>query len=200
MNCVDDASPVLAVVPDEYAAGRRAASTLLEAGHTDRIWLVGEVPKVAWAGRRRLARIRAGLRSAGLSLARHMECGWWPDVARDAVAGLLGGGVPTALIALNDRVAMGIYQSATGLGMTIPDDLSVISFDNSDLARWLDPGLSSIALPHFDIGRRAVELLLDDRAASGTHMMAMPLNVRDSIAAPSAGTRQRDSLPTRGSL
>lgn len=200
MNCVDDASPVPAVVPDEYAAGRRAASTLLEAGHTDRIWLVGEVPKVAWAGWRRLAGIRAGLRSAGLSLAGHMECGWWPDLARDAVAGLLRGGVPTALIALNDRVAMGIYQSATGLGMTIPDDLSVISFDNSDLARWLDPGLSSIALPHFDIGRRAVELLLDDRAASGTHMMTMPLNVRDSIAAPAAGTRGEDRRPTRGSL
>ncbi len=196
MNCVDAASPVPAVVPDDYAAGRLAADTLLAAGHADRVWLVGEVPKASWPGRRRLAGIRARLRSAGLGLADHVECLWWPEVAREAVAGVLDGNRrPTAVIALNDRLAMGVYQAAATLGMTVPDDLSVISFDNSDLARWLDPGLSSIALPHFDIGRRAVELLLDDRAASGTHAVPMPLAARHSVGPPSAEGAQRSSGP-----
>ena len=47
-------------------------------------------------------------------------------------------------------------------------------------------GLSSIALPHFDIGRRAVEILLDDRTASGMYTVPMPLNARRSIAPPAA--------------
>jgi LacI family transcriptional regulator len=187
MNCVDETSPVPAVAPDEYAAGRLAAAMLLEAGHTDRVWLVGEVPQVAYAGRRRLAGIRARFRSAGLRLAGHVECPWWPEPTRAAVAEpLRSRHRPSALIALNDRVALGIYQAAAALGLTIPDDVSVISFDNSDLARWLDPGLSSIGLAHFDIGRRAVELLLDDAPAPGTHKVAMPINARGSIARPSS--------------
>jgi LacI family transcriptional regulator len=190
MNCVDEASPVPAVLPDDYAAGRLAADTLLSAGHSDRIWLVGETPRASWAGRRRRAGMRARLRSAGLALAGHVECAWWPEVARDAVTEVMGlDSGPTAVVALNDRVAMGVYQAAAALGMGIPDDLSVISFDNSDLARWLHPDLSSIALPHFDIGRRAVEVLLHDRTASGTHTVAMPLNARRSIAPPSDEAR-----------
>ena len=43
------------------------------------------------------------------------------------------------MIALNDRAAMGVYQAVAAAGLRIPDDLSVVSFDNSDLARWLDP-------------------------------------------------------------
>jgi LacI family transcriptional regulator len=91
-----------------------------------------------------------------------------------------------AAAAEHGHIAMGIYQAAAAHGLKIPDDLSVISFDNSDLARWLDPGLSSIALPHFDLGRRAVEILLDGRKASGTHTVPMPLNARRSIAPPPA--------------
>jgi LacI family transcriptional regulator len=187
MNCLDEASPLPAVLPDEYAAGRLAADTLLSVGHSDRIWLVGETPRESWAGRRRLAGMRARLRSAGLTIARHVECVWWPEIARDAVLDALQDQpMATAIVALNDRVAMGIYQAAATHGLKIPDDLSVISFDNSDLARWLYPGLSSIALPHFDIGRRAVEILLDGRTASGTHTVPMPLNARRSIAPPPA--------------
>ena len=187
MNCFDEESPVPAVLPDEHAAGRLAADTLLSAGHSDRIWLLGETPRESWAGRRRLAGIRARLRSAGLTIAHHVECVWWPEVAREAViAALRAEPAPTAIVALNDRLAMGVYHAAAELGLRIPDDLSVLSFDNSDLARWLRPGLSSIALPHFDLGRRAVEVLLDDRAASGTHTVPMSLNARGSVAPPPA--------------
>lgn len=192
MNCVDRSSTTTAVVPDEYAAGKTAAQTLLHAGHTDRIWLVGEVPRVAFAGQRRLAGIRAALRSAGVELAGHVQCHWWPDVARDAVSAVLGAedqASPTALIAINDRAAMGIYQAAAALGMAVPDDVSVISFDNSDLSRWLHPGLTSITLPYFDLGRRAVELLLDENRPGGTHTVHMALQCRGSVAAPRQAVR-----------
>jgi LacI family transcriptional regulator len=190
MNCVDRSSATTAVVPDEYAAGRTAAQTLLDAGHTDRIWLVGEVLRGEFAGQRRLAGIRAALRSAGLELAGHVQCHWWPDIARDAVSAILGAddqASPTAVIAINDRAAMGVYQAAAALGMAVPDDVSVSSFDNSDISRWLSPGLTSITLPYFDLGRRAVELLLDENRPGGTHTVHMSLQSRDSVAPPRAG-------------
>jgi hypothetical protein len=55
----------------------------------------------------------------------------------------------------------GIYQAAQQVGLAIPQDLSVVSFDDSDIARWLNPGLSSLAIPHYEMGRRAVDILLD---------------------------------------
>ncbi|MFG1606885.1 LacI family DNA-binding transcriptional regulator [Actinoplanes sp. NPDC049265] len=190
MNNVDPGGGVPAVLPDDHRAGREAAEALVAAGHTDGIWLVGEVSARSYAAGKRLAGIRAGLRAHGLRLAGHVRCGWWPGESRAALASLLAEGWrererPTAVIAMNDRAAMGVYQAVAAAGVRVPDDLSVISFDNSDVARWLDPGLSSLALPYFDIGRRAVELLLDDAAEPRVHKLAMNLRSRGSVTAPS---------------
>ena len=199
LNNIDPAGPrdVPSVLPDDRRAGRDAASALVQAGHGEGIWLVGKVGTGAYAAGRRLAGIEVGLREHGAALAGHLPCGWWPGEARDAVAALLADGVrPSAVIALNDRAAMGVYQAAAAAGLRIPDDLSVISFDNSDLARWLDPGLSSMALPYFDMGHRAVELLLADAEADAdpeprAHRLVMPLSARDSIAGPSVAVSTR---------
>ena len=98
---------------------------------------------------------------------------------------------PTAVIALNDRVAMGVYQAAQQLGLSIPDDLSVISFDASDLARWLHPGLSSVAIPPSEMGRRAVEILLDDPSGTRIDLLPMPFRARESIARLGGSRRGR---------
>jgi LacI family transcriptional regulator len=189
MNNVDPSLPVPAVLPDDHRAGRVAAQTLAAAGHTTGIWLVGRCAPEAFAARKRLAGIRAGLRSAGLRLAGHVRCGWWPDESRQALTDLIRHGwfdrdQPTAVIAMNDRTAMGVYQAVAAAGRRLPEDLSVISFDNSDVARWLHPGLSSMDLPYFDIGRRAAELLLDGRAEPRVHKLEMRLRARDSVTAP----------------
>jgi len=60
----------------------------------------------------------------------------------------------------------------------------VVCFDDSDLAAWLRPQLTSIALPHFELGRRAVELLLTQDAPAGPLPLPMPLRERCSVAAP----------------
>jgi LacI family transcriptional regulator len=189
-NTVDHTIAVPAVVPDDTAAGRTAAQALVQAGHTTRIWLVGRVVSHGLAGRRRMSGITAGLRDAGLRLAGHLRCPWWPDESREAVTRMfIDGGwdpdPPTAVIALNDRAAMGVYQAVAAVGLRVPDDLSVISFDNSDVARWLHPGLSSLALPYFDLGRCAVELLLTDDVPPRVHKLPMELRSRASVAAPS---------------
>jgi LacI family transcriptional regulator len=195
VNNVDPTLVAPAVIPDDNKAGHTAARALTDAGHTTGIWLVGAVPAYGVAARRRLAGVRAGLRAAGLRLAGRVQCDWWPHETRAALTGLLNAGWwenerPTAVITMNDRAAMGVYQAVTAAGLRIPDDLSVISFDNSDVARWLDPGLSSMDLPYFDLGRRAVELLLADDVQPRVHKLPMELRSRESVAAPSRSTRR----------
>jgi LacI family transcriptional regulator len=105
---------------------------------------------------------------------------------------------------MNDRVAMGVYQAVVEAGLRVPDDVSVVSFDNSDLAWWLAPGLSSIGLPYFDIGRRAVEIVLGAAPVGRLEKLPMPMFDRASVAAPSSRAsgrlrhgRRRSGAPSR---
>ena len=188
LNCLDRAAGVPAIVPDEAAAGALASTTLLDAGHTRRIWLVGEVRGQPYAGRERREAIVSTLRARGLRLARHLSCEWWPPAAREAMSEALtasrGLRRPSAVIAMNDRVALGIYQAAGAAGLRIPEDLSVISFDNSDLAWWLHPALTSIGLPYYEMGAKAIDVLLGGRRTGGPELLTMPLHERDSVAPP----------------
>ena len=86
---------------------------------------------------------------------------------------------------------MGAYQACHGAGLTVPEDVSVVSFDDSDLAGWLAPQLTSVAIPHFEMGRRAVEILLSEHRPPEVHLVPMTLRERDSIAAPSPRHRAR---------
>ncbi|GGM83004.1 substrate-binding domain-containing protein [Dactylosporangium sucinum] len=97
---------------------------------------------------------------------------------------LRAGSRASALLCLNDRLAFGAYQAAQEAGLRIPEDLSVVAFDDSDLASWLRPALTSVALPHFELGRRAVELLLDPTRPMGRHLVEMPLRSRASVGPP----------------
>jgi LacI family transcriptional regulator, galactose operon repressor len=66
----------------------------------------------------------------------------------------------------------------------MPADVSVVSFDDSFLAPWLRPALTSLALPHYDMGKRAVELLIEDGSDAAEHRVPMPARHRESVAAP----------------
>jgi LacI family transcriptional regulator len=174
------------VIPDELSAGWSAAKEVADAGHKDGIYLVGNPSQHVFAGRERLAGIREGLQAAGLKLAGTVECNWWPDSAYDAVSSALRGGTrPRVLICLNDRVALGAYQALREAGHAIPDDVSVVSFDDSELAAWLRPQLTSISLPHYQLGWQAVELLLGPDAEPAVHRLPMPVRHRASVAKPS---------------
>jgi LacI family transcriptional regulator len=187
LNCVTKGEKVAAVLPDEVNGGRAAATTLLEARHRDAIYVVGEWALDVFAGRERLSGIKDTLGSAGAQIAGTLACRWWPEPAYDTVAQFLrDGGRPAALICLNDRIALGAYQAVGEAGMAIPRDVSVVSFDDSDLACWLRPRLTSVALPHYELGRRAVELLLAEGSPPGVERVPMPLRERSSVAPPRA--------------
>jgi LacI family transcriptional regulator len=188
VNCEDPRSIATAIVPDESYAGALAATTLLDAGHTARIWLVGETGRGPYAGRERRKAVVATLTAAGLALANQVQCSWWPPDAHaefgEALAASADGQRPTAVIAMNDRIAMGVYQAAADLRLRIPRDLSVVSFDNSELSWWLSPGLTSIGLPYFEMGRRSVEVLLGASTSETVERLPMPLHKRESVTGP----------------
>jgi LacI family transcriptional regulator len=195
------ASTIPSVLPDEIEAGRAAARVLLDAGHREDIHLIGagprvrDVPPEALAGVERLTGIREVFRQAKVTIASGRVCpDWQPEYGYDATRELLEHARPRALICLNDRIAIGAYQALDDFGLKVPTDVSVVSFDDHPVAGWIRPKLTTIALPHYELGRKAVEVLLAeisrDREGTepegGTHRVPMPVRVRDSVAAPGA--------------
>lgn len=185
-------APALAVVPDEYAAGHAAARVLIEAGHR-RVHLVGagphahDVPNDSVAGRERLAGILAALGESGIAPASGHVCPvWLPEDGWRAGTELARRGIRgDAIITFNDRLAFGVYQALQDAQLKIPQDVSIVSFDDHPLAGWLRPGLTTFALPHRELGRHAIELLLRGDSAlppSGIERLEMPLRVRGSVA------------------
>lgn len=119
-------------------------------------------------------------RLEGVEPAGQVVCKWWPESAFEA-AFLAEGKIPGALICLNDRVALGAYQVLEVAWLSIPESVSVLSFGDSVLESWLQPGLTSLAIPHFEIGKTAVELLLS-KGKPAIHRLPMPLRERGSVA------------------
>lgn len=191
LNCLSPGNDGPAVIPDEVEAGRLAAATLLDAGHTDRVYYIGgrhltaDKPGGIFAGHERARGIAEAFAARGLSLAGTAECEWVPPEGYRVARELLRTGLPpTALICANDRLALGAYQALQESGFSIPGDVSVVSFDDSELAAWMRPALTSIALPHYDMGAKAVELLLGNQREAAVHRCPMPCSTRASVARP----------------
>ena len=195
VNCTTRARTVPTVIPDEREAGRAVARTLLRYGHTDRIVIVGASPPTVQAAAERVFGIQQVLAAHGLVTADIIDTGWSPEPAHAAVGGYLAEHPrPSALVCLNDRIAMGVYQACGAAGLVVPEDISVVSFDDSELASWLQPQLSSVAVPRFEMGRRAVEMLLSEPRPPEVHLVPMTLRERASIGAP---TRRRQAHRAR---
>ncbi len=196
-----DAQPgISSVVPDELEAGRAAARLLLDAGHRS-IHLVGagpgpgDTPPGTVAGSERLQGILEVLDDAGLRPASgYLVEDWLPPYGWHATTRILeGGGAGSAIITFNDRLAFGAYQALHEAGLEVPHDMSIVSFDDAPIAEWLRPGLTTFAIPHYELGRRAVDLLLETISGRGrdgvapspaVHRLPMPLRTRDSVAPP----------------
>ena len=179
------------VLPDEESGGRRAVELLVEHGHRSGIALIGQnddVERDAFRSAtvaRRVAGIRAAMGDHDLTFVAEESIWLWePDGGYTATEALFERRDDVkALICMNDRIAFGAYQALAARGLSVPDDVSIVSFDNDELAAYLRPGLTTIALPHEEMGRRAVELLLAGEA-SGESLIPMPVIERASIAAP----------------
>ncbi|HYH76721.1 MAG TPA: LacI family DNA-binding transcriptional regulator [Arthrobacter sp.] len=197
VDSVATGGDITAVIPDEEGGARAAVGALLEAGHT-RVGFITNIEDVP-ATRQRLRGFRATLAEAGLDgdaapvVSEVSEVHGGYAAARRILAPEDRADMPTALFCYNDRMAMGAYRAAAELGLTIPADLSVVGFDDQELiAANLHPGLTTVALPHYEMGAWAIEHLIDavegktDLSLMALHptILSCPLVRRDSIAAP----------------
>jgi LacI family transcriptional regulator len=186
LNCIDPEGSLPAVVPDDYEGGRSAATALLASGIRDGIHVVGERPTPgALAGGLRLNGIRDRLRVDGARLESELVCPWAVRDAYAAVSAFLdAGGAPRGLLCMNDRIAMGAYQALAEHGLSVPGDVSVVSFDGSELASWLRPQVTSVVLPYAELGARAVDLVLSDLSGdAGVTRVPMPVFYGQSVIA-----------------
>jgi LacI family transcriptional regulator len=173
---------------DDEAGGRLATEHLLDLGHT-RIGFIGDLEDNAFgfdssASRRR--GYEAALRDAGLvvddALVRTAPHG--RDEARAMASELLAlPAPPSAIFAASDDQALGVLEAAEALGVPVPEQLSVVGFDDIEVARYVN--LTTIAQPLETSGARGVELLLD-ALAGGTprsEQLDCELVVRGTTAA-----------------
>ena len=189
LNCQDESGVVPSVFPDEERGGREAARVLLDAGHR-RIAMINIGPQGSTlsAAAGRLAGFTAAVAEAGVPLA--------PDLVRYAHGtydqGLrLAGELmalpepPTAIFCANDRTALGAYHCLQRLGLGIPDDVSIVGFDDQRiLADVFDPPITTFRLPLEEMGKTAVDLLLGPEDAPLRTPLTCTLVERDSVAPP----------------
>jgi LacI family transcriptional regulator len=158
LDATSDNAALSSVVPDEFGAGESAAELLVAAGHR-RIAMINNEDDIP-AAHGRLGGFRAGLARHGLQLPVNCLITSNPSTAggREAALKLLSAAErPTALFCFSDQMAMGAYQAAGHLGLKVPSDVSIVGVDNLELiADGLWPGLSTMALPHYEMGRWAV--------------------------------------------
>jgi len=176
---------------DERAGARLVVGHLVELGHR----LIAHVDGGTGAGARaRRAGYQQAMRDHGL--ARHVRVisGDYTDAAGvwAAVRLLESGRLPTAVFAANDFVAAGLIDRLQEAGLRIPADLSVVGCDNTYLAAFHHMSLTTINQPRPDMGRRAMELLVERMERGRTkavHALLTPsLVVRQSTAPPPRAT------------
>ncbi|HEY6017946.1 MAG TPA: LacI family DNA-binding transcriptional regulator [Gaiellaceae bacterium] len=176
-----------AVSAAHAAGGRAATEHLLSLGHRRIAAITG--PAGWMASTERLNGYRSALAAAGVmpDPALVVESSFEIDGGEHAAAGLLAlPEPPTAIFGFNDNIAIGAMRAARARGLRVPDDLSVVGFDDSEQAAIAVPALTTIRQPLAELGRMAVSLLLRllerQRVESLSVELATRLVVRESTA------------------
>jgi LacI family transcriptional regulator len=163
LDCYVEDRSLPSVVPDEVQGGRTATQALLRKGHR-RIGFVNNVDSIP-AAFGRLKGYKQALASYGVPFDPSLVCTGGSSAAegyRCALELMRLPEPPTALFCFSDLMAMGAYDTLRKLGRSIPHDVAVVGFDNQELiAGHLYPPLSTLELPHYQMGQWAVQYLVE---------------------------------------
>lgn len=162
-----DCPPDRAVRADDAGGGRLAMAHLLAGGHRH-IGIVGLPAHGPGLVADRVASASDTAAQAGARIEVAEAAGWSLEAGAAAARCLLGGRPrPTAIFAISDRLALGVYAAARELGLRIPADLAVAGFDNVEFAAYADPPLTTVDFPLHEIGRRGAALALGAAGMAG---------------------------------
>ncbi|MHA6523926.1 LacI family DNA-binding transcriptional regulator [Tessaracoccus sp. G1721] len=197
-NCTTERDETLSIFPDDASGATHALEHLADLGHRRVSMLSGNWDPLGprddqgnISGPLRRDAFLAAARRRGVD-ATAVESGWEIDDGYRAAMTALDRPAdqrPTALFAITDRAAVGALLAAARLGLSVPDDLSLVGFDDQEkMAEFTVPPLTTVALPHARMGDEAVSMAL--AAAVGRPVeeprRALPceLLVRESTAPP----------------
>jgi LacI family transcriptional regulator len=169
LNCYAPERRMHSVVPGEVAGAFVATQHLIDHGHR-RIGFINGEPWMD-ASADRLKGYRQALATADIAFSpdilRHGD--WLPLTGYQLALELLQvQNPPTAIFCANDLMAIGALEAASETGLRVPDDVSVMGYDDQELARYTHPPLSTLTLPNYEMGRRAAEMLIDLAVRSST--------------------------------
>ena len=178
-------SPFTSVSVDDGAGIRLAVDHLADLGHTDIAHVAG--PSAMLHGRHRAAAFEAAARARGIR-ARVVETDFSAADGARATTALLDAEVPpTAIVYSNDNMAVAGLGTAQRRGLSVPRDLSITGFDDTELGRHLFPALTSVSTDARGWGAAAARALLQAIAGGEPEALALAdpgLQVRDSTAPP----------------
>jgi DNA-binding LacI/PurR family transcriptional regulator len=194
-----------AIDVDDEKGSREAAEHLTALGHR-RVLVLGieapppdHVPHPDSVMSRRLRGYRAGLAAAGIELADDQIVSGSATIESGRacfVRAWKAGLRPTAVLAMSDAIAIGAMRAMRDLGLEVPTDVSVVGFDDIEIAQYVDPPLTTVHQPVRLKGEEAVRLLLaviDGQEPTETHAtLATKLVVRESTAPPPRSAAAHD--------
>lgn len=178
--------------PDNWSGGLTATNHLIELGHRRIATITG--PMRFLCSQARLAGYNAALERAELTRDPQLirQGDFHRQTAVEAATELLQlDHRPTAIFAANDEQALGVYEAALRLGLSVPEDVSVVGFDDVPMSQWALPALTTVRAPIQALAQMATTAILNHHSGAATlpvgrTELPTTLVVRNSTAAPGA--------------
>jgi LacI family transcriptional regulator len=186
LDCPSPTPDICSVSVDDFHGGELVAAHLLSRGHRRILFLNGPTEVPQCAARSRGA--QHALRSAGWEPAQHLFELALPVVSTDGAEAMLDQVLalpeqPTAIMCVNDLVALGVMRCLRKRGIKVPDDIAVVGYDDVPFAAELATSLTTVRQPTYQLGHTAAALLLADADGATEHQQVVfdpELVVRES--------------------
>jgi LacI family transcriptional regulator len=166
VNCYSDNHSCIEIVPDDYLGSFMATEFVLQQGHRNVVYMSNSLminnEKLPATVLREAGYVDAckkyGVKNPKITPIDICQ----KEIKEKVISLLTGNHKPTAIICYNDRMATTVFCMATQLGLSIPNDLSIIGYDNQRvITDFLTPKLTTIALPHYQMGYQAIYEILN---------------------------------------
>jgi LacI family transcriptional regulator, galactose operon repressor len=189
LNCFVEDHSLASVVPGELLGGYVATLCLIRAGHRRIAHIHGQ----SWTdpSRDRLKGYRRALAEYDILFdpALVLPGNWEPPTGYQHTMTLMDlPDPPTAIFVANDMMAVGCYDALKERGIRIPQDVSVVGYDDREIAQFMRPPLTTVVLPHYEMGIQAAETLIDRHLRPEGRQPQIKVECtlieRDSVAAP----------------
>ncbi|NRG17563.1 LacI family DNA-binding transcriptional regulator [Rhizobiales bacterium] len=181
LNCHDGEARYTSVVPAERRGGEVATAALIREGHRRIAFISGE----PWmeASDQRMEGYERALRATRIPVDPSLivEGNFLPSGGRTATLKLMRENLrPDAIFCANDLMAVGCYEALKELGERPGETIAVMGYDDQEIAQHLSPALSTVLLPHREMGQWCVEWLLSGGNDLKANRMECPLVMRQS--------------------